>query len=76
MAYMADREEGLGRWYWEAISWTAFLLWVLVLNMLGSIETFSGTIRMVLTSFKVMFSYMVVVVIGVLCFTNVFQSVR
>ena len=76
LAYLTDREEGLGRWYWEAISWTAFLLWLLVLNMLGSTETFGATIRMVLSSFKVMFSYMTVVVIGALCFTNVFQSVR
>ena len=76
LAYHTEEDEELSRWYWETLTWAAFFLWVNVLLQLRSFELFSGPIRMVQMSFQSMLSYMVVVVCGVLCFTNVFQSVR
>lgn len=76
LSYMSDPDEGPNRWYWELLSWTAFMLWVMVFSMLRSVESLSASIRMVYASFSTMTPYIVIVVIGVLCFTNVFQSVR
>lgn len=79
MIFLEKSDEGdvkLTRWYWELLSWTAFCLWVFVLRMLRSVEWLSDTIGMVFACFEMFTSYMFVVIVGVLCFSNAFLAVR
>ena len=62
--------------FWELIAWTAFVLWVRFLLMLRSYKFLSASISMIFSSFNEMVSYLIIVGIGVLCFTNAFTSVR
>ena len=63
-------------WYWEFVAWTAFILWVRMGLMLRSTKTLSQTIAMIQISANKMISYLIIVVIGVMAFTNTFLAVR
>ncbi len=63
-------------WYWEMVAWTAFLLWVRMGLMLRSTKTLSQTIAMIKISAEKMTSYLIIVIIGVMAFTNTFLAVR
>ena len=63
-------------WFWELVSWTAFVLWLRFLIMLRCIQILSPVITMVFLSFRKMVPYLIIVVMGVMCFTNVFLAVR
>ena len=63
------------RVYWELLAWTSFLLWFRFLLMLRSITTMSPAIRMVIRCFKEMVPYIGIVIIGILAFTDAFQSI-
>lgn len=76
-AYRSFEQDGkLSAFTWELISWTAFILWVYFLLMMRSFAYLSSTIRMVFSSLQASVPYLFVLVLGVLCFTNAFQSIR
>jgi len=62
--------------YWELVSWSVFFLWIRFFMMLRSVEYFSPVICMILNSFKTMIPYLLIVLMGVFCFTNVFVCLR
>ena len=68
--------KGLNRRYWELVAWTSFVLWVRFLLMLRIKKHISSSITMIFNSFKKMGPYIIIVVIGVLCFSNVFTAIR
>ncbi len=63
-------------WFWELIAWTAFFLYLRLFIMLRSIELLSASITMILRSFSAMVPYFIIVVMGVMAFTNTFLAVR
>ena len=57
---------------WQLIAWTAFSVWLRFILALRSVDYFSSVISMVWESLKESIPYLVVVLLGVLTFANVF----
>ena len=63
-------------WFYELTCWTTVVLWMRFLMLMRSNKMLSKAIAMIWMSVDKMMPYIVIVILGVLAFVNVFTAIR
>ena len=71
-----DGQMKLDTWFYELTCWTTVVLWMRFLMLMRSNKMLSKAIAMIWMSVNKMMPYIVIVILGVLAFVNVFTAIR
>ena len=61
--------------FWTVQSWAALVVWFRFLLYLRTVKRFSWLMRMITECIAGMFNFLIVLIIGVIAFTDAFESI-